>query len=386
MDRRHFLGLAASVFAFPGAASGNLGPHWEEEFDTYVKGNLAQTHTPGLSVAVVHGADTLFVRGYGLADIAANKPVAADTAFDIASVSKTVTGTAMMMLFQEGTYKLDDPIGPHLDFSVIHPKFPHVPITFRHLFTHTAGISDAVEEENNWFMTPGDSALPLRDFLHGYLSVGGRWYNPAKSYSGNRPGTVWSYSNIGVALLGYLAGRVAPEPLDIMTRKRIFAPLGMRNTAWRYADLRPADIATTYKVDSGKFVVLPPMGYPDWPDGGLRTSAQDFAEFLKIYTGVGNVDGKSYLAPKTIATMLAPDQVPVDNPSGHQALIWQLLDVGNLRLAIHGGKDPGATSVAVIDMKNRLGALAFANSRSGMPVFGTCLRLLEWARGAEQRE
>jgi CubicO group peptidase (beta-lactamase class C family) len=122
------------------------------------------------------------------------------------------------------------------------------------------------------------------------------------------------------------------------------------------------------------------MGYPDWPDGGLRTSGRDFAEFLKIYTGDGNVDGRSYLAPKTLATMLAPDPVPVDNPSGHQALIWQLRDEGNVRLAIHGGGDPGATSVVAIDMKSRAGALAFANSRSGMPVFRTALRLLERAR------
>ena len=176
MDRRHFLGLAASVFAVPAAASGTSGQHGEDDFDTYIKGNLARTHTPGLSVAIVRGSETLFIKGFGFADIATNKPITADTAFDIASVSKTVTGTAMMMLFQEGMYKLDDPIGPYLDFPVIHPKFPHVPITFRHLFTHTSAISDAVEEENNWFMAPGDPTLPLRDFLRGYLSVGGRWY------------------------------------------------------------------------------------------------------------------------------------------------------------------------------------------------------------------
>ena len=141
-----------------------------------MRAGLAQTHTPGLSVAIVRAGRTVFTAGYGLADVAAARPVTPDTAFHIASVSKVVTGTALLQLLEQGNYQLDEPIGPYLDFPVRHPRFPDVPLTFRHLFTHTSGISDVRYGQTPAFSVVGDPTLPLRDFLVGYLTPGGAWY------------------------------------------------------------------------------------------------------------------------------------------------------------------------------------------------------------------
>ena len=138
----------------------------------------------------------------------------------------------MMQLLEAGLYKLDDPIGPFLDFRVVNPTFPDRPITFRHLYMHTSSISDDVEDATSAFQIAGDPMLSLEEFLKGYLRPGGRWYDPKKTFTDAAPGEKWQYSNVGIGLLGYLAGRVGTVLLGALTKRRLFDPLGMHNTSW----------------------------------------------------------------------------------------------------------------------------------------------------------
>jgi CubicO group peptidase (beta-lactamase class C family) len=386
MDRRQLLGLAASAAIVPGVpALSKPKPDWRRDFDAFVAAGLATTQTPGMSVAVVRGGRTVFAQGYGYADVEHARPVTADTVFQIASVSKTVTATAMMMLWQEGRFKLDDPVAPLLDVPLVHPKFPGVPITFRHLFTHTSGISDAVYDTLDF---TGQAPPPLRDFLAGYLAPGGKWYAADKCYSAAKPGTAWSYSNVAVALLGHLAGRVGPSPLDVFTPNRLFAPLRMGDTAWRYEGIADDQLAQPYAFEDGRYRRLPHLTYPDWPAGLLCTSANDFAKFLRIYTEEGRVDGRAYLTPETLKTMLTPDPVVLDpkRPDNRQGLIWHLFDLKGARLAGHHGGDAGAATVAIFDFARHVAVLAFANIGES-PQFRpfqteVASRLLERARTA----
>ena len=364
--RRSFLTLAASAALLPSWARAQEAEAsgWDEELNTFLAAAMAKTQTPGLSVAIVRKGQTLLARGYGLADVASGRPVTADTAFHIASVSKTVTGTAMMMLFQDGKFGLDEPINKYLDFRVVHPRFPQTPITFRQLMTHTSGISDQVYYATKAFAGSGDPALPLRDFLVGSLTPGGKWYS-AEGCFGAAPGTAWDYCNVAVALLGYLAGRVGTD-LKTLTQTRLFNPLGMRTTSWTYAGLPPQGVATPYDCSGRAPVALPPTGYPDWPAGLLRTSARDFARFLAVYTMQGSLDGHVYLTPETLKTLLTPSAIPVAETGRHagerQALSWQLRDVADSHIALHAGGDPGASTVAVLDLDRQTAVLAFANA------------------------
>lgn len=367
MDRRSMLGIfaasAAASYMMPiaplaQAANGN----WEDDFSRFMMDGLRKTGTAGVSVATVRNGRTQFVRGFGLADVQARTPVTPDTAFHIASVSKVVTGTAMMMLHEQGAFRLDDPIAPYLDFPVAHPAFPETPITFRHLLSHTSGIADTVYNERNGdFPAGGDPALQLRDFLAGYLSPNGRWYAQAGSFNDTKPGSAWSYSNVGIALLGYLAGRVNADRmgLDALTQKRLFSPLGMRNTGWTLAAMGKAPLAQPYaRLDHG-LKALAPAGAASWPAGLLRSSARDFARILEIFCGEGAVDGRRYLQQGTLATFLSPQPVVVDQ-NVQQALIWTLREQHG-HLAMHYGGDVGADSVAALDLGKRVGALMFSN-------------------------
>ena len=360
MHRRHFIVLSGASLLAPPALVANADTKWARDFGDHIESHLTATNTPGMSVAAVKGGRIVFARGYGYADVEKARPVSPDTVFQIASVSKTVTATAMMMLWQDGAFKLDEPVAPHLDFAIGNPHAPDVPITFRHLFTHTSGISDAIYDDLDF----SSATLPsLRDFLTGYLAPGGRWYDAGKTYSDAKPGAVWHYSNVGVALLGYLAGRVNPDPLDKITVARIFSPLGLRNTAWRYEGISDAQLAQPYDFESAHFHRLPRTRYPDWPAGLLCTSANDFAKFLSIYTQDGSANGYSFLRPDTIATMFAADPVlpNTSSPNLRQGLIWELAPLEGGDVALHSGGDPGASTLVAVDRVHGVAALTFAN-------------------------
>lgn len=364
MKRRSVLGLGVSLALLQtGCATDPVSLAWEKDFDAFMHKGLARTETPGMSVAVVRGEQTLFARGYGWADIQAGKKADANTVFHVASVSKLVTATAAMQLLEQGAFRLDDKVAAYLDFPLLHPKFPDVPITFRHLLSHTSGISDAVYDKTAAFAVQGDPRLPLRDFVKGYLSRGGAWYDADLSFAA-RPGTEWRYSNVGIALLGYLVGRLHPDGLDAYAQAQLFEPLGMDNTAWSLASLpRRAVVATPYAHKEPGLQALPPVGYPDWPAGLLRSSANDFARFLAIFSNGGRVDGHRYLQDATLQLFFAPQAAPVvpADVSVRQALVWLLRDVDGKPLATHSGGDPGAASVVCVDRVSKTAVLAFAN-------------------------
>jgi CubicO group peptidase (beta-lactamase class C family) len=230
--------------------------------------------------------------------------------------------------------------------------------TFRHLYMHTSSISDEVEDATSAFQIAGDPTLPLEEFLAGYLSPGGRWYDPKKTFIDAAPGATWQYSNVGIGLLGYLAGRVGSVPLDPFTKQRLFDPLQMHNTSWKISGIHK-QLVKPYEYAANEFRELPPSGYPDWPAGMLRSSPRDFARFLTIFTNQGRVEGKRYLGHETLRTFL--DATPIPTSTGvsyQQGLVWEIRGVGDDLIMEHAGIDPGTTTLASV---KPTAALVFAN-------------------------
>jgi CubicO group peptidase (beta-lactamase class C family) len=213
----------------------------------------------------------------------------------------------------------------------------------------------------------GDPARGLRDFLTGYLTPGGQWYNARRCF-GDAPGKAWSYSNVAIALLGYLSERVGAD-LKTCTQRDLFSPLGMHNTSWTYDGLKPKTVATPYDASDGAPKALRPVGYPDWPAGLLRTSANDFARFLAVHTADGALGGRVYLKPETLAAMMT---VQPGSPSAgdgqQQGLVWRLQSFGPVRVALHAGGDPGASALVTVVPSQKIALLVFANA-AGHPDF-----------------
>src|SRR5205085_7400589 len=142
-------------------------------------------------------------KGYGYADVATRKPFTPDTVMNIGSISKTVTGVALMRAVQEGKLSLDADINRYLPFKVANPHHPGEPITLRQLATHTSGISDRWEVYKDTYFYGGEPDETLGDFLRAYFTPGGKHY-ATDNFLEAKPGTQREYSNIGAGLAGYI--------------------------------------------------------------------------------------------------------------------------------------------------------------------------------------
>ena len=121
--------------------------------------------------------------------------------FPIASVTKTVTTTAIMQLADQGRLRLDEPVQPYLDFPLANPEHLATAITFRHLLTHVSSISDGTFYRIDFRERGRDAALSLDDLVRGYLAPDGR-LRDATCFSKAAPGEAYDYSNVGYSLLG----------------------------------------------------------------------------------------------------------------------------------------------------------------------------------------
>ena len=358
-SRRAFTLGAAAVASALGARRSSA----ETSIDGFVLNHMRAADIPGLAVGVARHGRSELARGYGFADVASRRRVTPDTLFHIASVTKTVTAAAVMMLVEEGRIGLDEPVGRYIDFPVVNPAFPHEPIRVRHLLMHTSSISEEVYQKVDFRVSGTDSRLPLRQFLRDLLVPGGAHYSSTESYAPTAPGTTWNYVNTGFALLGYLAGRVAGEDLRSYVDRRIFKRLGIKHAAWRLGDVPAGSAATPYDDADGKLVAVAPMSFPDWPAGMLRASISDFTRFIAACGNGGEAMGARLLRPETVSDMLAM-KTPAGLPTwlSGQGLCWQEAPLAGSRLPNHWGGDPGVFTAAYLAPRSRGGVAIFTNA------------------------
>jgi len=333
-----------------------------DNLDEEIAAKMAKARIPGLAVAFLEDGEVRWTGYYGFADRDDGRPVTAGTLFQMASVSKTITGTAVMLLWERGLIDLDDDVDEYLPFSLDAPAFPDVAITFRQLLSHTAGLADAPIYEELYTIDSGggDSPVSLEEFSNEYFGPGGRWYDPELNFTGTRPGETKSYSNTAYGLVGYLVERVTGRPFNDFCRDEIFVPLGMTSTGWLLLDIDVTRLATPYADGEP----LPPYGFATYPDGTLRTTVTDYARFLFATFEEDSVP--RVLTPETVRVMLEPQA-----DEGRQRLTWysnilesMMMDPRGEELIGHSGGDPGVLTLAVYNPARRTG-LVFAMNWTG---------------------
>jgi CubicO group peptidase (beta-lactamase class C family) len=313
-----------------------------------------------------------------------------DTLFMLASISKTVTTVAVLQLWEQGRFGLDDDVNAYLPFRVVNPHFPDVPITFRMLLTHTSSIQDnngQLGGAQAYF--DGDSPVSLREWAEGHFVPGGKYYT-GSDYMVAPPGTAFRYSNVGFALLGYLVESISGIPFDVYTRLSIFEPLGMDSTGWHLADLGSAPIAMPYRCNNnssdGKSAFVcqacGQYGYPFYPCGSLRTSAQQLARFLGAIMNGGELDGVRILQTSTVEAMLTPVGPPGPDMglgwmSQRTGLGWESVSDGEEWFWGHGGADRGVSTAMHFRPSDGTGVIVLANGNwDGLPEVGAVERRL----------
>lgn len=331
------------------------------EPDAFITQTMIDLHMPGVAAAVIKNGRLFWTGSYGYANIEENTATADTTSFMLASISKTVTGTALMQVWENGRFDLDDDINDYLPFTVANPHYPTAVITFRHLLTHTSSLRD------NWAVmysvySDGDCPIPLGEYVQNYFSPGGQYYDSNDNFYSWAPGTAWSYCNEAFALAGYLVEVITGIPFDQYCRDSIFTPLGLPHTSWFLAGLDTANVAMPYTYAGGSFTPIGHYGYADYPAGQLRSSACDLARHLMVYLNGGQVDGVRILEPATVDTILTV-QFP-DIKSG-MGLFWFGHSVMNRPAWQHGGGDAGVSTLASFCPETDVGVVVLTNASSG---------------------
>lgn len=287
-----------STFAAPPKLPG-VGAAMQEQ--------IARNEVAGAVTLVATKNKVLHLETTGHADVVAQKPMRADTVFWIASMTKPVTATAVLMLQDEGKLNVHDPVAKYLpEFANLKtPSGQPANLTIVQILTHTSGLGEASGPAARDAKTLAD-LVPL-------------WLAAPMQFE---PGSQWRYCQSGINAAGRIVEVVSGMTFDAFLQKRLFQPLGMKSTTFYLGDAERARLATAYakNKDTGALEAVPPrpeFGPRDRPpqgNGGLYSTAEDYGRFCQMLLGGGKFKGRRYLseaAVKLLSTPQTPDAMPV---------------------------------------------------------------------------
>ena len=331
-----------------------------------------QSDLPGFGAAIVSTDRILYQYGFGYADIQSKIPYSPETMQNIGSITKTFLGLAIMQAVDKGLLSLDLKVNDVLPFNVIHPHFPDIPITLKHLVTHTSGIQDSywdlakatiMEEKfplkrkklpegyyRHAVVYNKNSRMPLSDYLYNILDTQGKWYNVELSFLKEAPGTTYKYSNIGTALAGYILEIVTGKSFEEYAQEEIFGPLGMDKTGWDHSPNPQHDYATLYFPNG---MIVPEYSLIIYPAGSILSSTQDLClyvmEMLRGYEGKGTL-----LSEAAYREMFTVQFEGGDRPG----IFW---DIGKKTIN-HNGSHQGYYALVAFDKELKIGKILLTNT------------------------
>lgn len=262
----------------------------------------------GAVTMVVSKDRVLHLETTGLADMAAHKPMQADTMFWIASMTKPITATAVLMLQDEGKLDVHDPVAKYLpEFASLKtPSGQPANLTLIQILTHTSGLGEAGG--------PGArEAKTLADLVPLWLAAPMQF----------EPGSRWSYCQSGINAASRVVEVVSGMSFDAFLKKRLFQPLGMKSTTFYPDASERTRQVTAYAKNTatGSLEAVPPrpeFGPRDRPpqgNGGLYSTAEDYGRFCQMLLGGGRFQGARYLSEASMKQLSTP-QTPETLPTG----------------------------------------------------------------------
>lgn len=343
------------------------------ELDKVVNSEFKRLGMPGLACLAVKNDSIVYLGFRGFANREKKIAFSSNTRMVIASVSKTVTMTALMQLYENGLVNLDDDINLYLPFKVRNPKYSETPITVRMLLTHTSSISDAGYLPSLYYLFGYvDYPETLMSFEQNYLTTAGKNYTK-KNFSKSKPGDEYDYSNVGAALIACLVEQITNISFNEYCKSAIFEPLGMKSTTWFFSEVAQNELAIPYADNNITNPSKPFYTYPTYPDGHLITTIEDLSKFMIIYLKGGKYNGYQMLQTQTIDTILQ-EYNRID--AGKQGFIFYQHAIGQFEVWGHDGGDPGISTELYFDREKQVGYIMFNNRTDAYSsVLGNALLL-----------
>jgi CubicO group peptidase (beta-lactamase class C family) len=293
-----------------------------KKLDDYMAKAVADGRVAGMTTLLARHGKIVEFRTYGKASLETGKPMAKDTIFRIYSMTKPLTGVAMMTLFEEGKWRLDDPVTRYVpefkDLRVVQSIKPDGtmvledmkrPPTMREIMSHTAGFGYGLAEVH-----PVDKLYRQKEVLSatGLKQMIDRTATIPLMF---QPGTSWSYSS-AVDIQGYIVEKLSGQKFGDYMAEHVFKPLKMNDTAFYTGPAKADRLAAVYSYDQDqkKIVEAKKLFGVDMPDytkppamesggGGLVSTTMDYARFSQMMVNKGELDGVRLLSPASVELM-----------------------------------------------------------------------------------
>lgn len=317
--------------------------------DKAIQEELKATNTPGCAVVMVSGDKIIYAKSFGVANLETGQPLKPDALFNIGSTTKMFTACTLLSLAEEGKLDINMPIGNYI--KGLSPGLSKV--TASQLLSHTAGLEDL-------------SSNPVEDW--DYQSGLGRYVRSMNdSMLFTEPGDIFSYSNPGFDIAGYLIEVVSGKPYADAVDEKVLRPLGMNNSTFHleYAVTYPCQMSMGHEsFRTVKMEVLRPYDEVanQWPAGFLISNIYDMAKFATAMMNNGTLDGKQVLSPSVIKEMCTPHvrqyEVNANMSYGYGTDIntFDSEDIG------HMGNAMGFNSICTIVPERKIAVIILSNN------------------------
>lgn len=358
--------LAVLVFLFypgQGFSKGQYFPFHAAitEFEARLAADVARDSVGGISAGVIIGDELIWDKGFGWADIERNAPMTPHSIGRTGSISKTFTAVLMLQLVQLGIIQLDEPVSSYLPEieNLADPPEDNAPITFRHLASHTSGLS---REPN----LTGAASGPIAQWEDKILAS-----IPKTSYL-HSSGEKYSYSNIGFGMLGFALSRAAGKSFMQLIEEYIFQPLDMTSSTFVVDESLWPMLSAGYQVrrDGTVNAEQPAVehagrGYKV-PNGGIYSTVPDMAKFLAAMMGTSPIQ---ILREKSREEMQA-FQTPDSDSTGYGLGVSIRIARDGTKIVGHGGSVAGYNAYMCFNPESKIGIILFRNYTRGSAPLG----------------
>lgn len=340
------------------------------EVDQYLELECKNYQIPGLSAVIVDAEEILWMKAWGFANLELKIPATVDTRYRICSVTKLFTATMLMQLCEQNRLHLDESVEKYIpELSQLHQS---VPMTFRHLVSHTSGLP--IMPPNIQKFVP----KPIHEFTHEdyckllYPMITDVIADLNETKLLCQPGDQIHYSNFGIALMAFALEKIARQDYQTYIIEQILQPLAMHDATFDVYGGMSNDVALGYYAWDGKKQQALPYHYMGafTPTGGLYSSARDMAQFLILHLGKVQNEKSAVLTQQSIQQMRQPilktekSRYVNGAVNGGVGIGWFLSSIANTPVVEHGGGDFPFTTFFLLAPALNLGIFLATNTGS----------------------
>ena len=342
--------LIAATVAFAPVALFQGPPAADPKFDALValiERKMAQYGVPGVAFGIIKDGHTR-VRGLGLTNLDNPQPVTPDTVFALASITKTVTATAMMRLVEQGKVDLNAPVRRYLPDFAVQDQTVSRDVAVWHLLTHTPGWEGQLTSEDRGAQTLADFITSMKDLPQ--LAA---------------PGEIWSYNNAGFNVAGRIIEVASGQSIHNAFRSLVFEPLGLHRSFTRVEDLVTWPFSVAHRGSPDQVTVSRPLSRSvSVAAGGVSMSLNDVLRYGRFHLGeFPGADGNPVLSRASLEMMRTP-KVEKHGTDDQMGMGWHLRKVGGVVTAAHGGT-LGHILLLELIPERRFGMAILTNHSSG---------------------